>query len=682
MECAATLIAVTLHRASLATVLALLLAAGGAAFWVSARRPHLGPLHAAPDARRLSIEVGEAVHFSAAAPGAVEFTWSMWGSTVSHLPTWTYVALPEDAGWQQVTVVVRGATGSTLMHAWDVGVVPPVPPALEVSPPPGRVVVRRGGRATFHCGARVPAARPADRVWFEWIVDGRTMSRQEQSAAEAVSEFLLPAPESGPHRVTVRVVENERSASLAEWELVGAGPAPQPELPVQIADARPIGRPEPTPPPQEAAPPPVAEPEVPPPHEQLAEPERPAPESVAREVEPEMPRAPDAPAHVAEIEMPAAPEGPAQVAEPEAQHAPELPPPVAEQPVPPSPPASVPPAEPSPDVAAAPSAPAPEEPAIPKPPPDVVPAAPEPPTQIAAARMPAVSEPAPPVVVARPTPEPAPPVAEPQPTPRDAAVPAPRPLPPRSPVPSRIAGDVGERLHLATGIGSGAANGMYEWSVDGRRVQRGASPSFEYTPDTPGRHRVSVVLHGPTAVAAADAWEVTARERRPPRVEPSTARQEERVPPAEPPRVATVPRATLPPPVPPTTAARIDEHAAPPMDASRVTRSATALSEEEVQHWFAEYAHAWSSHDVGALQRMGQVRSQADAERLTRYFGTIENLRVDVRIRAVRLDGERAAVDFERVDTMTDPTGRRQELRLPLQHKDIERTPAGLRFVN
>ena len=115
----------TLRRASLATVLALLLAAGGAAFWVWARRPRLGPLHAAPDARRLSIEVGEAVHFSAAAPGAVEFTWSMWGSAVSHLPTWTYVALPEDAGWQQVTVVVRGATGGTLMHAWDVGVVPP-----------------------------------------------------------------------------------------------------------------------------------------------------------------------------------------------------------------------------------------------------------------------------------------------------------------------------------------------------------------------------------------------------------------------------------------------------------------------------------------------------------------------------------------------------------------------------
>jgi len=39
-------------------------------------------------------------------------------------------------------------------------------------------------------------------------------------------------------------------------------------------------------------------------------------------------------------------------------------------------------------------------------------------------------------------------------------------------------------------------------------------------------------------------------------------------------------------------------------------------------------------------------------------------------------------VEFERVDTMTDPGGRRQELRLPLQHKEIERTPDGLRFVN
>jgi len=67
---------------------------------------------------------------------------------------------------------------------------------------------------------------------------------------------------------------------------------------------------------------------------------------------------------------------------------------------------------------------------------------------------------------------------------------------------------------------------------------------------------------------------------------------------------------------------------------------------------------------------------------LLHYFGTVENLRVEVHVRAVRVDGERAAVEFERVDTMTDPGGRRQELRLPLQHKEIERTPDGLRFVN
>src|SRR5438093_565783 len=113
----------------------LILGGAGAALWVWTRPPRLGPLRATPADRRISIEVGEAVHFSASAPGAVAFTWSIWGSAVSHLPTWTYVALPEDAGWQQVTLVVRGTTGGTLARAWDLGVVPPVPPAVDVAPP-------------------------------------------------------------------------------------------------------------------------------------------------------------------------------------------------------------------------------------------------------------------------------------------------------------------------------------------------------------------------------------------------------------------------------------------------------------------------------------------------------------------------------------------------------------------
>jgi len=47
----------------------------------------------------------------------------------------------------------------------------------------------------------------------------------------------------------------------------------------------------------------------------------------------------------------------------------------------------------------------------------------------------------------------------------------------------------------------------------------------------------------------------------------------------------------------------------------------------------------------------------------------------------VTIDGERASVEFERTDTVTDPSGRRQELRLPAIRKEIERTPDGLRFT-
>src|SRR5437867_992940 len=314
----------------------LILGGAGAALWVWTRPPRLGPLRATPADRRISVEVGEAVHFSAGAPGAVAFTWSIWGSAVSHLPTWTYVALPEDAGWQQVTLVVRGATGSTLARAWDLGVVPLVPPAVDVSPPPGHVVVPAGTRASFHCGARVAAARPSDHLWFEWTVDGRTMSRHEEPATEAVSEFLLP------------------------------------------------------------------------------------------------------------------------------RH-------------------------------------------------------------------------------------------------------------PRAPAASHVAGAVGERLRFATGIASDAPDASYDWSVDGRHVQGGATPTFDYTPETPGTHRVAVALRAQGTAVGADSWQVTARERRPVREEASASTARERAPVTGPGRVASVPTPTVPR-IPEATMPRIEQRAATPAEVARAPR--------------------------------------------------------------------------------------------------------------
>jgi hypothetical protein len=100
-----------------------------------------------------------------------------------------------------------------------------------------------------------------------------------------------------------------------------------------------------------------------------------------------------------------------------------------------------------------------------------------------------------------------------------------------------------------------------------------------------------------------------------------------------------------------------------------------------VRHWLDAYARAWSQKDLGALRRMGQVRSAAEAAQLERYFTSIESLAVEVHVLGLTVNGERASVEFERTDTVTDPSGRRQQLRLPPMRKEIERTPDGLRFT-
>jgi hypothetical protein len=175
--------------------------------------------------------------------------------------------------------------------------------------------------------------------------------------------------------------------------------------------------------------------------------------------------------------------------------------------------------------------------------------------------------------------------------------------------------------------------------VDGRIVQDAPNPRFDFVQGKPGRHRVTVTAIVDGRPVATDAWQV----------------------------------AVVAPP-PPDAAQGVPS--APPEGASAPGR----LAEEEVRRWLDDYARAWSRKDVGTLQRMGQVRSTTEAERLERYFHSIDDLHVDVRVIALRVEGGQAVVDFERTDTVTDPAGQRRQLRLPPFHKEIERTPGGLRF--
>ncbi len=424
--------------------------------WRPGRSVELGPLEVTPPAKQLSVRVGESVQFSAGAPGALGFTWTVWGRPVSFASTFSYAPAPEDAGWQQVTVEVSGRGGGRAARTWDVGVVPPTPPVLEeVTPPAGSVALARGEQGSFRCRARVPAARPGDRLAFEWMLDDQPVRREEQPAADAISDLALPPSETGSHHLRVRVTEDGQSASIAEWTITVAA--------------------------------------VPPP---------------------------------------------------------------------------------------------------------------EPP----------------------------------------ALVPPPRLV--RAPGPRYLEGRVGEPLVFQTRVEPQSTKVVYRWTVDRRWARARAPGRLEYEPTIPGRHTVRVTVAVADQTIGRDTWVVTVLE----------------------PEVAQAAPPPLREPAPPAT------ETAPPSVPSE-------LAEAEVRAWLDEYARAWSRKDLSALRRMGQVRSAAEEERLERYFRSVDDLHVAVRVLALRLDGARASVELERTDTVTDPSGRRQELRLPPIRKQIERTPDGLRFT-
>jgi hypothetical protein len=445
------------------------------------------PLAVTPAAAQVSVRVGDSLEFAAVAPGEGTFAWLVWGRAVASGRTFTFVPGPEDAGWQQVTLVVTDVAGRELRRTWDVGVVPAVAPELvDVTPPAGVVERTEGHDLSLSVGARVPAARARDRVRFEWTIDEQPLHREEVPATAATSRVTILALPHGTHHVSVRVSEDDRVAAIADWTLeVAAKPAP------------------PTVPPPATTPPSVT-----------------------------------------------------------------TPPAAATTPPPTTPPPTTPPP----------------------------------------ARAPTTTAPA---VTAR-----------------LVTLPGPRAL--EQPQ--------GEPVVFAVRVDPAGAPVVFTWTVDGRRVPRAAAPRFDYDARTPGRHRIAVTAAVGGREIGNDAWTVDV------------------LAPEPPPVAVTPPR---PPPEPPP----------------------GGLAEEEVRRWLDDYARAWSRKDVAALRRMGQVRSAADAEKLEQYFRSVSDIQVDVRVRSVRIDGTRASVEFERIDTVTDPGGRKQELRLPPLRKQIERTPQGLRFA-
>ena len=584
------------------------------------RTPPLGALEVRPAAMQLSVRVGDHVEFVASAPGAVETVWSLWGRRVGSGPMWSYDPGPEDAGWQQVSVQVRGGRGDRTTRTWDLGVdAVGVPEIASLDPPAGPLTLEPGVRPALHARARVAAARASDRLVFEWSMDDRPILRDEQPAADGTSEVRLPPVETGSHRVRLRVTEDGRTASIADWAIDARPSAASPAdavaedgaselaLATTTPDLMTAAPPMPEPPPTEAvAIPPAPEPPAPaaPP---VPEPALPA-EAVPPTPEPTPPatrlvRVPEAAQLDATVGVPlvlAVQLDPARKG-------------VSHRWVIDGEPARARGAR----LTWTPRRAGTHRVAV---------------TAVAGRKALATDDW---IVVVRataPTPAPAPTetvaVAEPAPQRVDVV---------RVPDAPELEGDIGVDLPLEARVAAPVPHLGFRWAVDGRSVPSAHGARYVYAPGRAGRHRVAVSLEAEGRVVGRAAWIVAVK----PVLQPVAIVTPEEAPSAP-----------------------------------------AALAEADVRQWLVEYARAWSRKDVASLRRMGQVHSPAEADQLDRYFHSIGTLDVDVHVLSLTIDGPHATVEFERVDTVTDPGGRRQELRLPPMRKRIERTPDGLRFAD
>jgi type II secretory pathway predicted ATPase ExeA len=163
----------------------------------------------------------------------------------------------------------------------------------------------------------------------------------------------------------------------------------------------------------------------------------------------------------------------------------------------------------------------------------------------------------------------------------------------------------------------------------------------------------------------------------PSREEPVAPSAPERLPPEVPiGREVTPARAEAPPPQEEARVAALAPTLVPPPAAPP-----SGLTDAEVRAFIDRYARAWHAGDVGELRRIGQVSDDAQAKALGKYFESVREFDVQVRILEMEGSGDRRTVRFTRRDTFRDPTGREVSKESPPIEKTIVRTPQGLRFA-
>jgi hypothetical protein len=130
----------------------------------------------------------------------------------------------------------------------------------------------------------------------------------------------------------------------------------------------------------------------------------------------------------------------------------------------------------------------------------------------------------------------------------------------------------------------------------------------------------------------------------------------------------------------PTTSTSVTTTSSPPRVPTTLARTG-AITEADVRALFERYKAAWRNHDIAALEAVGQVATQGQADALKSYFESVEDLDVDVTILGITPSGDEARVQFIRRDRFRDPGGNMVTKESPMIEKRIVRTPGGLRLA-
>lgn len=225
------------------------------------------------------------------------------------------------------------------------------------------------------------------------------------------------------------------------------------------------------------------------------------------------------------------------------------------------------------------------------------------------------------------------------------------------------------------------------WTIDGEPA--GEGPTLRLRGTRPGTLRARALVTGGYGAAVAREWQVEVAAAPPSTtLPPLAAMSPSTTLPGSAPtttvaRVATPPSTTLPPTV---VAAREPEPRASqpvpvPPPSPLPPPEPRPTSTDEVRRLLDRYAAAWRHRDVEELRRIGQVRTDEQAEGLRRYFATVEDFDVEVRVLDVVRKGDRTSVRFVRRDRFRDATGEIVSKESPAIEKEVVTTADGLRFA-